>query len=219
MLVRDLQLMLAQLYSVDVDADVLDYLVTDPEFIAGLSEKLNLSPDENLIVMEDGDTLDIALYLNEELLVRLSDSRPCDELHAHNFDDFCKVLEGVSHFVYLAWNALNDKRITRLELEMQAEVDKYVSSRILIESQRAPGFAGERLLHRLFTGVSFRMGLDAAAERRYRHANDTVARYCRNLERRFPSGKLSSGMLYELRQFYRMPQPDKFSHINTVQFA
>lgn len=219
MLVRELQRLLARLYKVDIDADVIDYLVTDESFVAGLSQHLDLSPDENLLLMEEGDTVDIALYLNEGLLSRATRSKPCDELNCHNFDDFCKVLEGVSHFMYVAWNALNNKRVTRLELEMQAEVDKYVSSRLLLESQREPGIKSERLLAHLFRDVSFRDDMPSEELSRYRQANDTIGRYCHNLEQRFSAAQMPAGMLHELRAFYRMPQPDKFSHINSVRFA
>ncbi len=219
MLVRDLQQLLARLYSLEINADVIDYLVTDPNFVSGLAKHLNLSEDENLLLMQDGDTVDIALYLDEALLSRAAESKPCDGLNRHNLDDFCKVLEGVSHFMYVAWNALNNKSVTRLELEMQAEVDKYMSSRLLLESQPQPGIRAERLRAHLFREVSFRDDLTAAELNRYRHANDTIGRYCHNLEQRFTAAQISTSMLQELRAFYRMPQPEKFSHINSVRFA
>ena len=121
--------------------------------------------------------------------------------------------------MYVAWNALNNKSVTRLELEMQAEVDKYVSSRILLESQPQPGIKVERLLSHLFSDVSFREGLSNAEQSRYREANNTIGRYCHNLEQRFSAAQMTMEMLQELRAFYRMPQPDKFSHINSVRFA
>jgi hypothetical protein len=140
-------------------------------------------------------------------------------LHGRNLDDFCKVLEGVSHFVYLVWNAMNNRRITRLELEMQAEVDKYVGARLLMESQPDKGINGASLVEFLFADVCYRQNLQAGERERYMHANETVGRYCYNLANRFPAERVTAPMRRELRAFYRMPQPEKLSHINSVQFA
>ncbi len=52
------------------------------------------------------------------------------------------ALEGVSHFVYLAWNAGHDKPVSLLELEMQAEVDKYVGSYWLMRRQLPGSLSG-----------------------------------------------------------------------------
>ncbi len=41
-------------------------------------------------------------------------------------DPLCQIIEGVSHFVYLTERAQAEQSTTHLELEIQAEVDKYV---------------------------------------------------------------------------------------------
>ena len=41
-----------------------------------------------------------------------------------DLDPLCQIIEGVSHFVYLAERARVDREATQLELELQAEVDK-----------------------------------------------------------------------------------------------
>ena len=219
MLLRELQDMLARLYGLDLEADVRDYLVTDSRLLECIPADGHVPASETLFVHEDGDELGLTLYLNEELLERLLSANPCDSLSFGNLDDFCKVLEGVSHFVYLAWNALNDKSVTRLELELQAEVDKYVSSRLLVESQDDTSLASQHLKHHLFDRVRYLDELDESERARYEHANDTVRRYCHSLEQRFSAQRVCAAMLTELRAFYRMTQPDKFSHLNAVQFT
>jgi hypothetical protein len=223
MLLQQLQDLLARLYGIELDADVTDYLVTDERFLAVVDADQPHSADETLFVRQNGDSLDMTLYLNDALLQRLAESDPYRVLSHGNLDDFCKVLEGVSHFVYLAWNALNDKRVTRLELELQSEVDKYVGSRLLLESQarpgRNPGIDSELLKQHLFDEVYYLDSLTDVMRDRYEHANDTVSRYCHNLEQRFSAERVSAAMVQELREFYRMPQPDKFSHLNSLQFA
>lgn len=219
MLLRKLQNLLAQVYGIDIAANVTDYLITDKSFLAGRSDSSVSNADEVLFLLEENGTLDISLYLNDLLLQRLTASNPYAGLSHSNLDDFCKVLEGVSHFVCVAWNALNDKSVTRLELELQAEIDKYVSTRMLIASQSEPGITSNNLVKHLFDDIKYHDGLTVDELERYKHANRMGRRYCYSLARRFPSGHLTGAMMQELRAFYRMPQPDKFSHMHTRQFG
>src|SRR5437762_13493477 len=68
----------------------------------------------------------------------LAPEDPLRRLHAGNLADCWTALEGVSHFLYLAWNAGHDRPVSLLELEMQAEVDKYVVSYWLLRRQFPP---------------------------------------------------------------------------------
>ena len=43
-----------------------------------------------------------------------------------DLDSVCQLIEGVSHFVYVADRARRNLPATQLELELQAEIDKYV---------------------------------------------------------------------------------------------
>lgn len=218
-LLRSLQSLLARIYGIDIDANVTDYLVTDKSFLAAMSDRSVSNADEVLFLLEEDGTLDISLYLNDLMLQRLAASNPYADLSQNNLDDFCKVLEGVSHFVYIAWNALNDKCVTRLELELQAEIDKYVSTRLLIESQSKTGIVSDNLVAHLFDDVQYHEGLEADVLERYKQANGMGGRYCHSLQRRFPAQRLTAEMMQELRAFYRMPQPEKFSHMHARQFA
>ncbi|MDP6437419.1 MAG: hypothetical protein QF790_10100 [Gammaproteobacteria bacterium] len=216
----ELQSLLSRIYGIEINANVADYIVTDKSFLKQLLGDSAETVKETLLIVEEEDFVDLALYLDQAILDRLSAENPCDGLSHSNLDDFCKVLEGISHFVYVAWNAGKDKCITRLELEMQAEVDKYISSRFLLESRQLHNTS---MLAALFEHISYDSRLQPDALERYRRANDVARRYCHTLEQRFPvtePGRESEmAMLYELRAFYRMPQPEKLSHINTTQFA
>jgi len=101
----------------------------------------------------------MSLYLDPELLERLDRADPMERLHDGNVADYWTALEGVSHFLYLAWNAGHDKPVSLLELEMQAEVDKYVASYWLMRRQFPDRFPAE-LLRLLFerTRIDPRLG-------------------------------------------------------------
>jgi hypothetical protein len=66
---------------------------------------------------------------------------------------------------------------------------------------------------RLFEGVSFHQGLDDEQLERYRSANDYASRYCHALRQQLIDDHQQAKS--ELRYFYRLQSPEKFSHIHT----
>ncbi len=219
MLLRDLQYLLGTVYSVEVREDIHDYLITDASMLPGNEQPGACRPtEEKLLLQQNGDELGVALYLDPALLDRLSRLDPRRSLSGQNLADFCTVLEGISHFQYVAWNASADKCMTLLELEMQAEVDKYVGARILLEHQSG-GDLAESLIDCLFDDPSFHEQLQPEELARYRHASDFAGRYCRSLESRFSQYRLAREMVRELRDFYRLSQPAKVSHIQKAFFS
>lgn len=213
-----LQALLAGCYQLELDTDIERFLLTDRAATGALIDDPAALPDEALLISEADQTLDVTLFLDAALLERLASTDPLQILDHDNLDDFCRVLEGVSHFVYLLWKATHARSVTQLELEVQAEVDKYLSARLLLESQVQSPLVSAQLTRQLFANVSYREDLDNAQLQRYQHANDLASRFCRRLEQRHPAGRVPGSMLRELRAFYRMPQPDKLSHINARQF-
>jgi hypothetical protein len=209
---------LGRLYDVEHSHDVRDYLVTDRALLAAL---LAGGPprlaDEQLIVVEGGDAVDLALYLDPDVLGRLAAADPRENLSGANLADFWTVLEGISHFHYLAWNAAFDKQVTLLELEMQAEVDKYVSTRLLLQEQPDTTLGGP-LLQRLFDEPALDPRLDAEEVGRYQAASTFAARYCASLEASFPA-TFTPELLRELRTFYRLPQTAKIARIRSCGLA
>lgn len=217
-MLRALQDFLARLYRIEPPADVHDYLITDARHARALAGREDRETEEKLLVAEGDDALHLALFLDGDLLDRLASRDPCQRLEADNFEDFCKVIEGLSHFNYLTWNASADRPVTLLELELQAEIDKYLGARILAVHQARPELAA-RLLTVLFDSPRFHADLSAAERDRYAHAARLAGWYCRSLEARYSVGLPGGAMLEELRAFYRLPQPAKLSHIHSSAYA
>ena len=179
-MLQSLQKLLAVIYDVPVEHDVADFLLTDR---SRLPESARASgAAEQVLVAEDGDTLWVSVYPEPALLQRLAASDPFEALHAGNIADYWTVLEGVSHFVYLVWNASYDRQITLLELELQAEVDKYVASLWLLRAQNPKRFPAE-LHHLLFERARVDDVLAGDRAGPYRTANRYAARFCRRLAR------------------------------------
>jgi hypothetical protein len=216
MILRDLQSLLATLYGIDIDADVRDFLITDAGALRPLGDPATARDVEEKLLIEEADgELGLALYLDRMLLERLDALDPRQCLCSCNLGDFCTVVEGVSHFNYVAWNAALDKPVTLLELEMQAEIDKYVSARVLLGRQ-VGGDIGHQLHARLFDSPGFDTSMEAGDLGRYQDACRLASGYCHSLESRFPAGLPGPDMLRELRAFFRWPQPAKVSHIRSA---
>ena len=212
-----LQKQLTDIYQVDRGLDVRDYLITDPR-LARLLGQQSLMPntEESVLLAQDSDGLALSVYLNQELLDRLDAANPMANLQLEQLNDFWIALEGVSHFNYLVWSASKDRSVTLLELELQAEVDKFVMSLLLVSKQGHIEFA--RQLHALQFEVSrIKPDLDQEQYARYTAASDYAGRFCHHLGERLIDG--NERALSELRQFYRLTQTDKISHIHSQAWA
>jgi hypothetical protein len=209
-----LQSMLARLYDVELLHDVGDYLITDRRHLGGRVPCNDArAPEEELLLAEMPDGAGVALYLDPELLRRLEGADPLDTLTDENLADYCTALEGVSHFVYSTWRLNRDLPVSLLELETQAEVDKYAVTVFLMARQQGGGYPRE--VHpRLFDRVRFDARLEREQYDRYRTAHRSAAHYCRKLEHRFVSrGALrAEPLLRELRRFYRLGNAAKVCH-------
>jgi hypothetical protein len=122
-------------------------------------------------------------------------------------DGLCQIIEGVSHFVYVATRAAQDRRATALELEMQAEVDKYVVLAGDIESLDVARSAALR--ERLFERVAFADAAGSELGERYRVANRTALRFLRRLERTHVASRRFGELRRELNVFFRSGQEGK----------
>jgi hypothetical protein len=212
MILRHIQDLIGGIYDVPIVHDVYDFLVTER---ARLPQSLLESrADEELIIVEEPGAVGVSLYLDPELLERLQRANPLQRLDATNVADYWTALEGVSHFVYLAWNAGHDKPVSILELEMQAEVDKYVASFALLQRQ-SPGRFPAELLTLLFERTRIDPKLARGREQMYRAASRYAQKFCRRLERglRDSPEELGREVLAELRRFYRLSDGRKMAHI------
>jgi hypothetical protein len=213
MVLRGLQTLLGRLYDVDLPYDVYDFLVTDRRAV-GESTNERRALDEELLLAETADGAGVALYLDPQILSRLEAADPHHALTENNLADYCTALEGVSHFVYSTWGLERDMPVSLLELETQAEVDKYAITVFLLARQQGGESYPAQVHARLFDRVNFDARLEPDQYERYRTAHRCAAHYCRRLERRFVNrGMLKiEAMVRELRSFYRLRHAAKLRH-------
>jgi len=215
MVLTQLQAMLSELYALDVAYDVDDFLLTD-ERLADALDVDGRQLDEKLLIVEEHGEASIALYVDAYVVERLRQNNPARQLCTDNLEDFWTALEGVSHFLYYVWNAALEKSVTLMEMELQAEVDKFVVTAQLLRRQ------GARLpanLHRcLFDLPKFDERLDAEELARYQSANRYAGKYCMKLAPQLAAvpDPDPDALREELCRFYRLAQPGKIEHIEAA---
>ncbi|MFN7133185.1 MAG: hypothetical protein ACK4N5_13990, partial [Myxococcales bacterium] len=125
-MLNELQDALQTIYGIDLPHRVEDFVIGRAQLQQlGQSERA----PETLYVQEiDGD-VDIGLYISPEVMRSLPNlGRVGHELMSALLPAFTTAVEGVSHFVYLTLQALRDRAVSMLELEVQAEIDKFATS-------------------------------------------------------------------------------------------
>ena len=216
-MLADLQRHLADIYCLDRPYDVREVVITDPVMARALGEDALLrNTRETLLVSEDDAGLAVSLYLDGAMLERLESSNPVERLRAELLDDLWQVVEGISHFNCIVWKATRERSVSLLELELQGEIDKYVST-LLLALDQADAQLADNLHQWLFDDVRFHDDLDDEQLDRYRSANDYAARFCYRLRDALLGDDAQA--MRELQQFYRLQLGDKISHIHTQAWA
>jgi hypothetical protein len=171
---------------------------------------------ELLLVRERDGELELALFLDEAVVSaadRTDPHHPRPRLVARAvLNELSCAAEGVSHFVYLATRAEAGRPVSLLELEVQAEVDKFALL-LLHLWRRGLRRMSAALRRRLFERVRFHAHLDPDELQRYQLANRLAAGYARWLEGRFVDDADLDGLLRELRRTYRRGGGEKIGYL------
>jgi hypothetical protein len=215
-MLEKLQALLERIYGLPTSLSVGDFLITDPEHARALGPRKGNIAREALLLRESAEGLDITLFIHHSILSRLQTHDPFTRLGRHNLDAFCITVEGISHFLCLVWNANRRRSVTLLEMELQAEVDKYVTSLLLMALQNG-GRVPRSLHHWLFGKPVLVEGLSPVDQVRYLDANRYAARYCIDLTRRFAHRQGMTGLRDELRDFYRLGKHPKLRRIDNCR--
>jgi hypothetical protein len=214
MLVERLQTRLEQLYDLTVPYRVGDFLVTDRALALSLSEAAQ-GTGEALLLRQSGEDLDLSLFIDQAVLDRLAGHDPGEPWHAGALQDWWVALEGVSHFLSVVWRALRRRSTSAIELELQAEVDKFVLTAWSLAENH--GTTSVDSLHgALFRQSRPRHDLNDHLQRRYRRASGLASAYCHRLPGRHRIWPPGRELLGELRRFYRYDWHAKERHIRRL---
>jgi hypothetical protein len=175
-----------------------------------------IAAQEELFLLEHDGALEVGLYLDPLLLARLSGADPQGRsgltLVTAELPAFSTVAEGVSHFVYVLRCAAQGREVSRLELELQAEVDKFAVATLHLWGRGLRHRVGA-LCGRLFGAYTLRAGLTSEEALRYRTANQLAFDFARFLLARYVVPGRLDGFLRELRELYGRAGMDKRHHV------
>lgn len=205
----EVQRRLEALYALEPGAPVSEFLIA-----ADAAPPLPGCGSRTLVAQE-GDEVRLGVMLDVDVEAQLRGRDPRVRLDAVNLDALCTLTEEVSHFLYVSFCARKGRSVTQLELELQGEVDKYLTAAFLLSLQNEGALStGLRTL--LFRRYRLREGLAAESAERYREASRLAFAWCGYLEAEYLRRARLHDLRREARRFYRLGQREKLLRIADV---
>ena len=205
-----------RVYGLELEVDIEDFLIS-----SDTCARLGQDAARAAVLVREGQSheeLELGVYLGEEALDQLTEIDLTTSLCPASFELLVTAIEEVSHFAYLHYSALRERRVTQLELELQAEVDKFIITWMILLASRNDG-EPRNLLDRLFGDFEIRRELEPMTRERYQAATSLAARYCTHVVQAALSRDRLSALLPELRSFYRLTQRGKIGRIHNIVYA
>jgi hypothetical protein len=184
------------------DLDVRDFVIDKSisSQIPGYQEDL----PEQFFVLEEDKAIDLALYLDQKILDGFEKKNPFKTLDNGNLEDTLIATEGVSHFIFFIWRAKKRWPVTPLELEIQAEVDKFCLCWDILYSQGCPpNIAAKFVAWANFKKSIIRESLPAKQKRIYAEASRIAEGFCRKFD------KWDSAAKKSIQDYYRLTLSQK----------
>jgi hypothetical protein len=200
----NVQRRLETLYALEPEAPVTDYLIP-PSEVAHLP-----GGGSRTLVSQEGGVVRVGVVLDEATGAHIERADPRERLDTGNLGSFSTLTEEVSHFLYVLFRARSERPMIWFELELQAEVDKYLIALFFLSLQNEGAADGLRASSS--TGTA-RGGASAESAARYHEASRLARRYCGWLESRFLRGGRLADLARETRRFWRLGQREKLETI------
>jgi hypothetical protein len=191
LILRQIQAHLEAIYRIEAP-DVTRFQI-DASQLAEVTGDALRHADEWVLVRESEGVVDLAVFVADEHIQALEAAGGLSASAIEAFPAFCAAIEGVSHFLMLIERVRRSEPVKLLELEAQAEVDKFVSARL-----HHPDHS-EAWQRRLFEDARLASGLDSAEIYRYQEAGRLAAGFCAALD----EAPHVDSILRTLRSFWR----------------
>lgn len=204
MILKQIQAGLEQLYQFRVEQDVESFVI-DTQESKRFSPRTALHSrlaSEALLIKQSPSQIELGLFVAKDILKTLEKHNPFATLDLRYLKPFLIAIEGVSHFLYFLKKVSEGRPVTQLELELQAEVDKYLLVSFL--SFRQTKTISTSLFSFLFDQNDWHPFLNVTERERYREANRFATKFCAFLERRYLRYHRWRNALKEARYFYHL---------------
>ena len=200
-----MQRRLESLYALEPEAPVT-------EFVIGGGGRGRPRGGSRTLLPHQGDLVSVGVVFEEEVPGAAAAEDPRVRLDRGNLGPFCTLTEEVSHFLYLLFCARSSRTVTELELELQGEVDKYLTAAFFLSLQNE-GAVSPGLRRLLFHEYHLASGLSAEQTERYHTASQLAFAYCGYLETEYLRTQRLPDLAREARRFYRLGQREKLERI------
>ena len=204
MRIEELYQLLCRFYGLSPDLDIRHFLILADGRAQRIAGEKRTPTRETLLIRQSGDWLEIGLFIDPSIIVALEAPDPLVHL-----DEFACAAEGASHFLYLIDRAKKDRCVSRLELELQGEVDKFLTIHLIaarLNGSVAPGY-----FDRLFEEHHFNLQLSPEERHRYEQASYFAAKYCSFLRQRFFNPLRLEELMPKARDFFSRDLTSKLS--------
>lgn len=172
------------------------YCIQEPEKIRDyLRAQNSLSKQEELIIAEFPDgQFELALHLDPQL-EKMTEQNPLQHVH-----ELCLLTEGLSHFLFITERIHAARSTSLLEMELQAEVDKFLILHLLSweQEQHCP----PKLFAQQFEEHRFAEHLNGAEFSRYQTAHQFAAKFCHRLRERYIYPLKMRELISAAREFF-----------------
>jgi len=186
---------LKQLTGTKNSLQLLDFLIT--------TQKQNA-----LLVTEDRGEASVAVCLTGELVERLKDQLYPRDFSIDSLSDLSVAVEELSHFNYYCDRAMRNLELTGFELELQAEVDKFIFALDCLH-QRNEEDLRDRLFEVMFGSLKLGDWVSPEEEERYQRAHEVARSFCRKLLDQNPD---AGGAIRHAQSFYQSSLEEKIRH-------
>ena len=220
-LIKELQRKIEKTYALNTGiTNIEQYIIGDKgyeEFYA--KEKIrtvvNSHSGAKVLIRDAGETLKVSIYYPDELIRELESNDPRLGLHDGNVDLCASFVEELDHFLFIAQNYKQNRPFSLLELELQANVTKYLVLKYFIalqnKSVKLSNFDKEYIRYHLFYKRKYDIE-DTSERKRYEDAVKFGMMYTKHIDLLPQEDRLR-----DLRQFSRMTCPSKIRHIQSAR--
>jgi len=221
-LIKELQKKIEKTYALDTGiTNIEQYIIGDKgyeEFYAKeeIRTVVNSHSGARVLLRDAGDTLKVSIYYPDSLIRELEDNDPRLGIHDENIDLCASFVEELDHFLFIAQNYKSNRPFSLLELELQANVTKYLVLKYFIALQsrslKLSKFDREYIRHHLFYKRQFDVE-DTTERKRYEDAGKFGMMYTEQIDLLSHEERLR-----DLRRFSRMTCPSKIKHIQSTRY-
>jgi len=160
--------------------------------------------ENTLLISERGEDADLAVCLQRDLLEELRGLSLPHDFSLQVFPRVSLLVEEISHFHFYCVNASQQRKISALEMEVQAEVDKFAFAVDCLEELNQKNFE-DQIFGLLFDELHLGSWVKEDEKARYQEAHRIARAFCRKLLR--SSGDRAA----MIQEYYRLPSEERLN--------